>query len=96
MVPLYNNCVETKNKYLSVDECAKHFKVSVQYIRALIRKGVIRAKKFSSVWMIDAAVLDDADLAFHLVNNVKDQVRKSDQIPNIIALSFFPVLWAST
>lgn len=81
--------METKNKYLSVDECAKHFKVSVQYIRALIRKGVIRAKKFSSVWMIDAAVLDDADLAFHLVNNVKDQVRKSDQIPNIIALSFF-------
>ena len=81
--------METNNKYLSVEDCAKHFNVSIQYIRALIRKGVIKAKKFSSVWMIDSEVLYDKSLAFHLMSDVEDQIRKADHAPKIIALSFF-------
>ena len=81
--------METNNKYLSVEDCAKHFNVSVQYIRALIRKGIIKARKFSSVWMIGSEVLDDTNLAFHLIGDVEDQTRKASYLPDIIALSFF-------
>jgi DNA (cytosine-5)-methyltransferase 1 len=81
--------METKNKYLTVEECAQHFSVSVQYIRVLIRKGIIKARKFSSVWMIGSEVLDDRELAFHLVSDVEDQQRKTKDVPLITALSFF-------
>lgn len=81
--------METISKYLSVEDCAKHFNVSVQYIRALIRKGAIKAKKFSSVWMIDSDILNDDDFRFHLVKDVDDQICKTNNPPKITALSFF-------
>jgi DNA (cytosine-5)-methyltransferase 1 len=81
--------METNDKYLTVEECAVYFKVSVQYIRSLIRKELIPAKKFSSVWMINSSILKDTSILYLLKRDVEDQRRQTNHLPKIIALSFF-------
>ena len=74
---------------LSVDEMSGILDCSAQYVRSLIRKGKIPAVQVGKTWIIDSAVLEKKQLMFDIVRDVPDQVRKSAEIPEIVALSFF-------
>lgn len=74
---------------LSVDEMSGILDCSAQYVRSLIRKGKIPAVQVGKTWIIDSAVLEKKQLLFDIVRDVPDQVRKSADIPEIVALSFF-------
>lgn len=81
--------METNNKYLSVEEMSTFLKCTPQYTRKLIRDGKIQAEQVGKTWVIDSSVLNDKNVMFKLCKDIPDQIRKSCDIPNIIALSFF-------
>lgn len=81
--------METKRQYLTVDEIAKKFAFTPQYIRSLIKKGTIPAEMYGNTWLIKSKLLKDKQIVFSLEKNVKDQQRKESKLPKIIALSFF-------
>lgn len=74
---------------LSVPEAAKLLRVTPQYVRKLIRDTLIEAIRVGSQWVISPNSLQ----AYMKHNNVciepDDHARQSDDLPPIIALSFF-------
>ncbi len=81
--------METKKQTLSVEEMANNLGCSVQYVRSLIRKGKIPAEQVGKTWVINPSVLEDNTLMFEIKKDVPDQIRKSNKLPDIVALSFF-------
>ena len=76
-------------KTLSVDNMASILNCSVQYVRSLIRHGRLPAEQIGKTWVINSSVLEEKNLMFELKKDIPDQIRKSDKIPKIVALSFF-------
>lgn len=76
-------------KMLSVDKMASTLNCSVQYVRRLIRQGRLPAEQIGKTWVINSSVLEEKTLMFELKKDIPDQIRKSDEIPEIVALSFF-------
>ena len=81
--------MEINKQYLSVEEMSIFLKCTPQYTRKLIRDGKIKAEQVGKTWVINSSVLDEYETIFKFCKNVPDQIRKSDEIPNIVALSFF-------
>ena len=81
--------MESKKQTLSVEEMSKILDCSVQYVRSLIRKGKIPAEQVGKTWVINPSVLEDNTLMFEIKKDVPDQIRKSNELPDIVALSFF-------
>ena len=74
---------------LTVEDVASLLKVSQTKVRSLIHKKMIKADHFGKQWLIKS---DDLEL-YIKQNNIMiepdDHPRLSDEIPDIIALSFF-------
>ncbi|MGN0738568.1 MAG: DNA cytosine methyltransferase [Treponema sp.] len=81
--------METNKQYLSVEELSTFLKCTPQYTRKLIRDGKINAEQVGKTWVINSSILNDNETIFKLCKDIPDQIRKSDDIPNIVALSFF-------
>lgn len=81
--------METNKQTLSVEEMSKHLNCSVQYVRQLIRKKKIPAEQVGKTWVINSNVLQDKKLMFETMKDIPDQIRQTDDIPKIVALSFF-------
>ena len=81
--------MENSNKYLSVEEVASHFNVTPQQVRIYIKKGYIPATQVGKTWVIASDVLDNQEVAFKCCKTVEDQVRKNNEVPPVVALSFF-------
>ena len=81
--------METNKQYLSVDDLSTYLNCSSQYVRTLIRDKKIPAELVGKTWVINQSILKDKETIFKLSKNVPDQIRKADDIPSIVALSFF-------
>ncbi len=81
--------METNKQYLSVEEISIFLKCTPQYTRKLIRDGKIKAEQVGKTWVIDSSFLNDTETIFKFCKDIPDQIRNSDEIPHIVALSFF-------
>ena len=81
--------METNKQFLTVDDIAKHLDCTPQYVRKLIREEKISASQIGKSWIIEPSILEDKETMFRLSKNIPDQIRKSNQVPEIVALSFF-------
>lgn len=78
-----------EKKLLSVKETAEYLKVTPQYICQVIHKGALNAERVGKQW-----VITPSDIKKYIEdNNVciepDDHPRKTDDLPEIVALSFF-------
>ena len=74
---------------LSIQDVSRILKVSPQYVRSIVREGNLIATRIGKQWVISS---DDLDT--YIKNNAveiepDDHERKDDNIPDIVALSFF-------
>lgn len=77
------------HQVLSVNEVSEILKVSKQHVSSKIRAGELEAKKIGTQW-----VIEESDLNLYIKENAviiepDDHERLSNDIPEIIALSFF-------
>ncbi len=77
------------NELLTVNDVAKKLKVTTQYIRSLIREGRLKATMIGSQWLIDNSDLKQYIKDNNIVIEPDDHKRLANDIPDIIALSFF-------
>lgn len=78
-----------KEKYISVNETAAILKVSVQYVRKLIKLNELEAITDGKRWVTTKENIDKYITDKHIIIEPDDHERKTDGIPEIVALSFF-------
>ena len=81
--------METNKQYLSVEDLSITLNCTPQYPRKLIRDGKISAEQVGKTWVINSEVLNDNETMFKLSKDIPDQIRKTSELPGIVALSFF-------
>ncbi len=74
---------------LSAKEAAQKLKVSEQYVRTLIRNEHLKACRVGNQWVVDELDLSEYIEMNHVLIEPCDHERISDDIPDIVALSFF-------
>lgn len=77
------------DKLLSIEEVASYLKVSQQHVRTLCREGKLLGEKVGKQWVTTQRDLDDYIKNYNVVIEPDDHPRKSDDIPDFVALSFF-------
>lgn len=75
--------------YLTVADVAKKLKVTPQSVRTLIKNNTIVAERLGSQWVITPGELNKYINNYNVLIEPDDHERKSDTIPDIVALSFF-------
>lgn len=78
-----------ENKLLSVSAVAKILKVTQQYVRRLINDKKLVASRIGSQWVIDPIDLKKYIRKYDVMIEPDDHERRTDDIPEIVALSFF-------
>ena len=78
-----------KKILLSCNEVANFLKVSPQYVRKLILKNKLPAKRVGKQWVVLQDDLQKYVSKFGIVIEPDDHERHSDGLPQIVALSFF-------
>lgn len=74
---------------LTVSEVAKILKVSQQYVRKIIADNKIDATRLGKQWVISPKELERYINDENVFIEPDDHERKSNEVPNILALSFF-------
>lgn len=74
---------------LLVEDVSKQLQVSEQYARRLMRTGKIKSSYENSTWFTSQEDVTDFIKKNNYVINPDDRIRKSNKIPDIVALSFF-------
>ena len=74
---------------LSVHDVALQLKVSDQHIRSLLRKGELKAEMVGKQWIIHQDAVNNYIYDNDIAIEPDDHPRKTNEIPDIIALSFF-------
>lgn len=77
------------DELLSVAEVAKKLKVTQQYVRKLINEDKIEAKMIGSQWVIESSSLEKYIDEYDVLIEPDDHERRTDDVPDIVALSFF-------
>lgn len=80
--------IDVKN-LLTANEAAKKLKVTVQSVRLLIKNGQLNAERVGNQWLISVDDLNEYIEKYNVVIEPDDHERVSDDVPNIVALSFF-------
>lgn len=75
--------------FFTVSEVAEKLKVTSQYIRKLIKEQKINADRIGNQWLIKDDDIRDFIEKTDFYIEPDDQVRMNDDIPEIVALSFF-------
>jgi DNA (cytosine-5)-methyltransferase 1 len=74
---------------LSVHEVALKLKVSDQQVRSILRKGELDAEMVGKQWIIQSEALARYINEYDITVEPDDHARVSDELPAIVALSFF-------
>ena len=74
---------------LSVNEVATRLKVSDQNVRSLLRRGQLRAEMVGKQWIINPDDLENYIFENRVIVEPDDHERTSNDLPKLIALSFF-------
>lgn len=77
------------NRLMTVPWVANQLKVTPQYIRKLIKDGKLEANRIGTQWVITPVQMDKYLLENDVQIEPDDHKRISNDIPDIIALSFF-------
>ena len=77
------------DKLLTVQEVANQLKVTPQYIRKMIKDKKLIATRIGSQWVIKPADLHSYIQDNKVIIEPDDHERTSNEIPEIVALSFF-------
>jgi len=76
-------------KLLSVNEVAKTLKVTPQYARKLIAEEKIIASRVGKQWVVSEINLQKYIKDYDVIIEPDDHERKSEELPKVVALSFF-------
>ena len=74
---------------LTVPNVANHLKVTPQYVRKLINEGKLKATRIGKQWVIAPECLGKYIRENDVIIEPDDHERLDNDIPEIIALSFF-------
>jgi len=74
---------------LTVSDVASALKVSDQHVRSVLRKGELQAEMLGKQWVVSKDALAKYIDSFSISVEPDDHFRKSVDIPEIVALSFF-------
>lgn len=74
---------------VSVQDVAERLKVTPQYVRKLISEEKLKAERIGSQWIIRADDVDKYISDYDVFIEPDDHERLTDEVPNIVALSFF-------
>lgn len=85
--------MKISNKLLTISETALFFKLTSKYIKKLINEDKIVPIKIENQLFIDKQNIETYINKNHIFIEPCDRERTSDNIPDIVALSFFLVLW---
>ena len=77
------------NNLLTAGEVAKKLKVTVQSVRLLIKNGMLNAERVGNQWLTSIEDLNEYIEKNDVVIEPDDHERLSDDLPEIVALSFF-------
>ena len=77
------------NELFTVQEVANQLKVTPQYIRKMIKKKKLFATRIGSQWIIKPADLHSYIQDNKVIVEPDDHERTSNEVPKIVALSFF-------
>ena len=81
--------METIANLLTVQDIASKLKVTPQYVRTLIREEKLTATRIGSQWVVDPKDLSEYLSNYDVRIEPDDHPRRTDNVPEIIALSFF-------
>ena len=81
--------MDNLNELLSVQEAATRLKVTPQYVRKLITENKLNGVRVGSRWVIAPDDLDSFIKNCDFMIEPDDHERRSNDIPEIVALSFF-------
>lgn len=81
--------MEQFENLLTIQDVADKLKVTPQYARKLIKEGKLAAMKLGSQWVVSADNLEKYIQEYAVIIEPDDHARKSTDIPEIVALSFF-------
>lgn len=74
---------------LTVTEVAKRLKVTAQSVRTLIKNEYLKAERVGSQWLTSEEDLKQYIEKYDVVIEPDDHERLDDNVPPIVALSFF-------
>lgn len=74
---------------LTVEDVSKQLKITEQYARKLMRQGKIKSENKKKTWTTNQKSLETFLEKGEFVVNPDDRKRVSDELPEIVALSFF-------
>lgn len=80
--------IDTQN-LLTASDVAKRLKITVQSARLLIKGGKLHAERIGSQWVTSEADLQNYIASYNVVVEPDDHERLSNDMPPIVALSFF-------
>lgn len=83
------NNEKSKGELMSIQEVASFLKVTPQYARKLITDDKLHASRVGSQWVVNKADLLDYIKEYDVMIEPDDHERLSDDVPPIVALSFF-------
>lgn len=78
-----------KYNLLTVNDVAKKLKITVQSVRLLIKNEQLKAERVENQWLISPDDLKNYIQNYNVIIEPDDHERLSDDIPPIVALSFF-------
>lgn len=81
--------MDIKNSYYTISEAAKILQVTCQYVRELARENCFSTQKIGTQWLIEKESLFKYIDDNKIVINPPDHIRVGNDVPNVVALSFF-------
>ena len=74
---------------MTVSDVAKRLKITPQSVRSLIRDNYLAAERIGKQWLVSNKALSDYIQNYDVTIEPDDHPRLSDDLPDIVALSFF-------
>ena len=84
-----NRPMNNTDNLLAVQDVAKILKVTPQYVRKLINEEKLKANRIGSQWVTNQKDLEKYIADFNVCIEPNDHERLSDEVPDVVALSFF-------
>ena len=81
--------VKETSKLMTVPDIARMLKVTPQYVRKLISEGKLNAERIGTQWVVSQEQLQAYIDEYDVLIEPDDHERLDDDIPEIVALSFF-------
>lgn len=77
------------NTLLTVSDIARKLKITVQSVRLLIKNGQLKAERVGNQWLTSIEDLNGYIEKYDVVIEPNDHERLGDDVPELVALSFF-------